>query len=195
MSPQCTCPTCGTQFERVHNRQRYCRPACSHHVRRPHPRPGLAERFWKHVDQSGGPDACWPWTGATVGPGYGLFSMSGVGGKQTTANRVALELTEGRPLEKHERACHHCDNPRCCNPQHLFRGTQADNLEDMRQKGRRGKTGPKGSGSLTPEYVIAIRKLYATGAWSQTELAIRFGVSQSTIGRVVLRRIWQHILD
>src|SRR5687767_6700752 len=88
-------------------------------------------RFWEKVDQSGGPETCWPWLGAiqTRSPGghggYGYFFRLN---KVRYAHRRALELTLGRSLEPGEIALHTCDNPPCCNPAHLRAGTQLDNM-------------------------------------------------------------------
>lgn len=95
--------------------------------------------FWERVDQSGGPEACWPWTGrrqskrADGAGGYGCFIR---GGKTVYSHRWALELTLGRPLGPRMLACHTCDNPPCCNPAHLFEGTFTDNFRDAVAKGR-----------------------------------------------------------
>jgi hypothetical protein len=91
------------------------------------PRPA-AERFWPKVDQSGGPDACWPWTAYCQPNGYGEFDKK-------WAHRVAYELAIG-PITPGGTICHTCDNPRCVNPSHLFLGTQGDNVRDMVAKGR-----------------------------------------------------------
>lgn len=153
----------------------------------------LAVRLWKKVDRRG-PDDCWPWIGkATVGEGYGTIMVwaDATTHYMTTAHRVALELKLGRTLESWERACHSCDNPPCCNPKHLFLGTQGDNLDDMRQKGRRGRTGPPG-GQLDPDKVREIRRLRATGC-SQQAIADAIGVAQTTIGRVLSGELWAHV--
>lgn len=105
------------------------------------------ECFWRKVDRSGGPDACWPWTGTLVsGKGYGGSHQTDGGPRY--AHRRALELTIGRPLTRSEFACHHCDNPPCCNPAHLFLGSALDNARDRDAKGRgiRGRTGHDGGG-------------------------------------------------
>jgi hypothetical protein len=89
-----------------------------------------AEWFWRSVDKSGGPDACWPWTGYRMASGYGR-------NRHGYTHRYALQLALGRPLGPGMEACHTCDNPPCCNPAHLFEGTRLDNERDKTAKGRR----------------------------------------------------------
>jgi hypothetical protein len=90
-----------------------------------------AARFWSKVDRSGGPTACWPWI-AGGRHGYGAFSIAD---RPYPAHRIAL-LMSGAALGDDQLACHRCDNPPCCNPAHLFPGTNADNVADMWAKGR-----------------------------------------------------------
>jgi hypothetical protein len=94
------------------------------------------ERFREKVDSSAGPDACWPWTAAIHGrrnSKYGSFSISPTNIQQ--AHRVAWELAKG-PIPDDMNVLHSCDNGLCCNPKHLFLGSQADNVHDMVAKGR-----------------------------------------------------------
>lgn len=100
-------------------------------------------RFWSYVDKSGGPDACWPWTGTRSPDGYGQFGIRADGRTVImNATRWILGNLRGRPLapgNQEECACHHCDNPPCCNPAHLYIGTHADNMADMAERKRQPK--------------------------------------------------------
>lgn len=95
------------------------------------------ERFWAKVDKSGGPDACWPYTGYITPEGYGWAYTGLPTGQQQThgAHRQAWINTYG-PIPGDLQVCHHCDNPPCCNPKHLFTGTNNDNTLDMLRKER-----------------------------------------------------------
>lgn len=101
------------------------------YARRHGPRPTSEERFWSKVDKTG---ECWTWTAALDGHGYGMFSLAG---RDYRAQRVSLQWSIGRVLERWEFACHRCDNPPCVRPAHLFVGTALDNMRDMAAKGRR----------------------------------------------------------
>ncbi len=92
----------------------------------------LAERLWAMVDQSAGADGCWPFLGVRDPNGYGRMSIRR--GRTQIASQVAWFVTNGDLGALH--VLHHCDNPPCCNPAHLFLGTQADNHADMVSKGR-----------------------------------------------------------
>ena len=89
------------------------------------------ERFWEKVDKSG---ECWKWTAATTKFGHGICFVKG---EQVSAHRISYEWAYG-PIPDGLSVLHHCDNPACINPEHLFLGTQTDNMRDMRDKGRSG---------------------------------------------------------
>lgn len=166
-----------------------------------------SEKFWSKVDIPAFDD-CWPWQGHCDRHGYGSFKQ---GEKLTGSHRVAWELTRG-PIPEGLHVCHHCDNPPCCNPSHLFLGTHQDNMRDMVAKGRdrasknresRGTPPPKqraprppgrsGRAKLTEKQVQDIRALYATGEYTQDELGVMFGVARSRISETCNRKTWRLI--
>lgn len=155
------------------------------------------EKFWSLIDQSAGPNACWPWLGHLLSDGYGGFT-NGKRPKRTTvrAHRHAMALTLGRPITASEVVCHRCDNPPCVNPAHLFVGTQADNVRDMWNKGRgrymthRGEAHYKAR--LTEQNVRDIRARMDLGA-VDFDLANEYGVTVSHIRNIAYRRAWKHL--
>lgn len=161
-------------------------------ARRP-PRPRtrlLADRFWEKVN-IGLPDECWEWTAYRNQDGYGMIHISrGV----THAHRVAWELANG-PIPQDMSVCHHCDNPSCCNPDHLYVGTQADNMQDMSKRGRgvypdtRGEN--HGLSKLTEHDVREIRRLRSEEGWTLRQLAAAFSVSESTVSVVARHEAWR----
>lgn len=90
-------------------------------------------RFWSKVDRSGGPTACWPWTGSPNHGGYGQFTVKVDGKfKEPVAHRWLLEQLLGRklsPIPGVEDACHSCNNPICCNPLHLYVDDRSGNIK------------------------------------------------------------------
>ncbi len=151
--------------------------------------------FWDFVDVRS-PDECWVWKGGTRGYGYGYCYPSGEG--QVVASRLAFELFYGIDPGALF-VLHHCDNPPCCNPFHLFLGTQADNMADMDRKGRRGRVGPKpgdqagernNNHKLTTEQAAEIRKLARRGELPQTAIAKQFGVCRSLVSLIKTGKVW-----
>lgn len=146
------------------------------------------ERFWSKV-AVGDPDDCWEWLASQNSRGYGRFRIHY---RLWQVHRVVWVLTYG-PIPEGLLVCHHCDNRLCCNPYHLFLGTQADNMSDASRKGRTHLGEADGNSKLTEDDILDIRDLYATGDWTQQELADEFGVTSSNVSYVVNRKIWKHI--
>jgi hypothetical protein len=146
-------------------------------------------RFWRRVAMRG-LDECWQWTGRTNELGYGNFSMCN---REYLANRIAYFL-----YNQHDPfgylVCHTCDNPTCCNPAHLFLGTDSENSADMVAKGRhlmnrlRGDRNHKSK--LTADQVREIRRRYAAGGISLKKLGNEFGISRPATGLIILRKNW-----
>src|SRR4051812_46948926 len=94
----------------------------------------MSEKLYSLIDKT---DSCWLWTGQLGTAGYGKFNY---GGKRWTAHRASYQIHIGDlpPVEPGAKCCvlHRCDNPRCVNPNHLFLGSQADNMRDKAEKGR-----------------------------------------------------------
>lgn len=109
--------------------------------RRIRPGESFVTYFWEQIDR-GGEDECWPWTRSLRNGMHGSITRDG---KKEWAHRVAFELTKGA-IPEGMVVRHSCDNGRCCNPRHLSVGTQADNLADMRSRGRANTSGLLNSG-------------------------------------------------
>lgn len=150
----------------------------------------VAERFWSKVEKAE-PDACWPFTGTQHRRGHGQFFVSKARGL-VPAHGFALELVTGQPCPPGLETCHHCDNPPCCNPAHLYFGTRQQNVDDMwaRNRGRRGSR--TAMAKLTEDQVIAIRERFAAGETS-TLLGAEYGVKPATISYITTGRNWKHV--
>jgi len=157
------------------------------------------DRFWARITKA----TCWEWTGALNEKGYGLV---GVDGRTPKAHRVAWELTHG-PIPDDACVLHRCDNPACCNPDHLFLGSRADNNADMLAKGRhrsrvdtrtpldqclyaRGEDHHKAK--MTVDTVRALRADRERGL-SYSELGAKYGIDASAAYKIVARKTWGHV--
>ena len=150
------------------------------------------KRFWDKVNKTPGqgPDGmCWEWTASRRGNRYGQF---GFRGKVAYAHRMAWTLVRG-DIPNGLCVLHHCDNPLCCRPDHLFLGTQADNMVDRDSKGRQAAGEKIKQAKLTKDDVNTIRQIYQHGVLAQYQLADKFGVCRSHISRIVNHKKWQHV--
>ena len=147
--------------------------------------PPLRQRVWSRVPAKGSND-CWEWSGYRNEHGYGAL-------KGRLAHRLVWQLERG-PIPDGMNVCHRCDNPPCCNPAHLFLGTQSDNVHDMVSKGRRrggNVAGERnGASKLTDADVASIRERYVPRKVTLRQLATEYGVSDSAISMIVNGRRW-----
>lgn len=137
------------------------------------------------VSQNG----CWNWNGAISDTGYGSMAIKRV---TISTHRAMYQLQHG-PISSDVFVCHRCDNRLCCNPDHLFSGTQRDNIQDCLAKGRfKTPFGPgekPGKAKLTNDQVKAIR----LDGRPHRVIAAQYGVDRSTIGYAKSGKTWGHI--
>jgi hypothetical protein len=159
------------------------------------------ERFWAKVDKRG-VEECWEWRASRTHGGYGRFRTPQT---HLQAHRVAWELTIGAIPEGLD-VLHSCDNRPCCNPAHLFLGTDLDNARDRMSKGRSATGDRNGSrlyperlchgsacihvSSLSDDMVIEIRDRLAAGRWTAQQLAKMYGIGESAVSRIRHRKSW-----
>ena len=182
-----SCELCGGRFSAPKSqvkrgRGRFCSVKCRMEVSvrkrwEAHKRK-FPQIFWDRVDKSGGEIACWPWLGQTMKSrgGYGRLVING---KHVGAHRIALILSKGDPDRPDLFACHTCDNPICCNPAHLWWGTNMENVQDSIIKGR-NKGAPR---KIDLDECLLLRDK----GWSYSQLAQHFRVNQASIGKALKR--------
>lgn len=149
--------------------------------------------LWSHTDKSGD---CWIWQRGRSTAGYGSLKW---GDKRWLAHRLAYTLANG-PIPKGLHVCHHCDNPPCVNPDHLFVGTARDNALDMVRKGRHRYTLPTarargGQGSRTSVnevQVVQMREKRAAGALLK-DLAREYGMTNQGVRAICRGVTWAHV--
>jgi hypothetical protein len=156
------------------------------------------ERFWSFVDKDGKQvdyviGRCWKWLGSiNKHNGYGRFWIDN---DTVMAHRYSYELHVGK-IPNNLLVLHKCDNPDCTNPEHLFLGTNLDNVRDKISKGRNanqsGENNPRAK--LKENEVIEIRQLYSTGYYLQKELAIMFNTPLSSINQIITGKRWKYLI-
>jgi len=142
--------------------------------------------FWNKVAITADDNQCWEWKAMLFPNGYGRMK---VGGKDTLAHRIAW-MHPNYIIPKGMCVCHRCDVRACCNPDHLFLGTRADNSRDMVSKMRQQVGEQRWSAKLTSSQVVEIR---LSSDVSAHVLAARYGVSYSAIKDILCRKTWRHI--
>jgi hypothetical protein len=185
-------------------------PTCGHY------RAGTPlEQLEFFVDRSGGPDACWPFTGALSNAGYGAIQLylGGRRAREVRAHRLAFALAQGFTGDDADRALgavvvrHLCDGRyargdisyrACCNPAHLAGGTQGDNHAHMWDVGRQSDYSRQARGEgvtvskLTAAKVLEMRRRFASGE-TAVVLGAEYGVSQAAAWNVIHGVTWAHV--
>lgn len=198
MRPKAFCSICG-QLAHAHG-------LCNTHYRQQKrlnvvfTSASVEDRFWAKAQKS---DDCWAWTANRNRRGYGKFCLNK---RQEPAHRVAYTLTYG-DIPAGLWVLHHCDNPSCVRPDHLYLGTHQDNMQDRHNRGRAASGESNGSrmhperilrgercswAKLTTEQVAAIRQEYATTRVTLHQLAAKYGVGKSQIHNIVRRKVWNY---
>lgn len=148
----------------------------------------LEERFWTKVRKG---VSCWEWVGCKDQLGYGQIKSS-MNRKNLRAHRLSYELSKGK-IPKGMIVCHSCDNPSCVNPEHLWLGTDKDNMEDMVNKGRTPSHSKEKNGNsrLVATDIEKIRSMYKTGEYKKNEIAKLFKISDVHAGRIISGQMWK----
>lgn len=162
------------------------------------------EVFWHLIERM--PSGCWEWRGTVSRLGYGRFYYPRY--RSHRVNRIALQIALGRELSSEEHVLHRCDNPPCCNPEHLWVGTVYDNIQDRVQKGRsarganhRSKLYPElvprgsahGMAKHTEDEIISVKVMLADGL-THRQIETITGVGRSTVSKISRGIQWSHVL-
>jgi hypothetical protein len=163
----------------------------------------IKRRFWSKTRKRR--NGCIDWIAAKISDGYGQFKLFSY--VRIYSHRLSWILANGE-IPDGLQVLHKCDNPACVNPEHLFLGTNQDNIDDKVSKGRQSRLigkqhGMFGKGylvskekhnfsKLTELKVIEIRKLYASGHYTQNTLAKQFNITMIQMDRIINRKQWSN---
>jgi hypothetical protein len=150
----------------------------------------VADGFWSKVQI--GPD-CWIWIGFTNRQGYGYLAKGGTERGNYYAHRVSWEIHFG--LVPHGMlVLHHCDNPSCVNPAHLWLGTNHDNVRDRDKKSRGALPDNKGESNGQHKLIASNIPVIRSLDLSQRAIGKIYGITQPTVSEIRSRKLWAHVL-
>lgn len=192
---KCVCSYCGASFTRYPisakraARPQYCSQECFGSVMRIRANNNLYRRFYSRVDVCN-KNNCWEWKGRRDPNGYGRID---IGGRPVLAHRMAFMFANGFECEN---VCHSCDNPPCCNPNHLWAGNPKLNVADMVKKGR-NKICPPMIGETNPASRLSKKQAMEilNSTESNKELSIRFRVSATAVRYIKTGKNWRHLQE
>ena len=184
------CPVCGVQYRltRRYRPKKTCSNACGHLLYSP----PLEDKFWRRVQKS---DGCWNWIGFKNRKGYGTLTHRG---KTYSAHRLSFQIQRGE-IPKGEGphgtcVLHRCDNPACVNPDHLFLGSNRDNIDDMLNKGRhRPRWGAKGAINPSAKLTEAQAQAILDDPRPRFVIAREYGISWTMVNRIKTGENWKHL--
>lgn len=189
-TPLCQCG-CGAALPIARYPSQQARFVHGHNTKgKPHPRSleSLASRLWRRVTKT---DGCWLFTGEVYKNfGHGYFTYQA---RNVLAHRVSWELHNG-PIPPGAFVLHRCDVPACVRPDHLFLGSQADNVTDMVTKHRNARGEQHGGAKLTEADVRLIRSTPRT-RHAARDLSVRLRISRTVLYDVWNGHIWTHVSE
>lgn len=147
------------------------------------------KNFWSRVDRVDG--ECWEWNSGCISTGYGAFWVPP---RVQLSHRISWCIHNGEiPDGLH--VCHHCDNPPCANPDHLFLGTALDNSRDKHRKGRwrAAKGAEPARARFKNRDVTRIRRLFDSGNSTIADISRMYEAPHNTIRAIALRNSWRHL--
>lgn len=148
-----------------------------------------ARRFSTKIDRN--EHGCWNWTGCTNQSGYGAFRVSRPTRKTVLAHRFAYEMARGE-IPPGLFVCHHCDNPKCCNPDHLYLGDQTRNMRDASERGRM-PVGEAHHATTLTEIEARFIKIWLAHGFPQRLIAETFQTSQTTVWNINRGASWSRV--
>lgn len=189
-----TCEICGSKYYTTYSRaktSKVCSRQCNgENTRRSNAinRKNIGDLIREKTsvnDETG----CWEWIGKIRSDGYALIKFNK---RQQSASRFSYEAFIG-PIPHGMFVCHHCDNRKCCNPDHLFSGTPLDNTRDMDRKGRGRRNGKTGEANAKAKLTETIAMAIFKAEGPHPRIAKQYGISASLVSAIKLKQRWKHL--